>query len=390
MADINLTAEQVAALILSIGDKSKLKTADKQTLVGAINEVIDINFVPQIGDLDDLATSAKDNLVAAINEVAGNADNAATAAATAKQTADNAATAAGNAATAAATAQQTADQAATDAKNAVHGMDISRNTNGGYTAKWTENSKAKSASIYGGVGLAEVTEIMSFNTDTQLPMLQKSKIDGSHEYPVMIGDLLVYTGADYIVSVWSAEAGTNVEQTIAARNEVFRVRAVSNYGTDDEYYNVERTGLVLQENGFVDRREEWLAWLLESEGQTSDADVGLSQVFRFLKQLPDGLHYLDNTACWGKFWSVNQGGKCVVFAPPDIYIITGDSGVLKMTSAGTLEKYSNGGEMLVKTVDLLNCVPPKTTAADALKIWAVGVDGTPAWTAVVNAEEVAV
>ena len=390
MADINLTAEQVAALILSIGDKSKLKTADKQTLVGAINEVIDSNFVPQIGDLDDLATSAKDNLVAAINEVAGNADNAATAAATAKQTADNAATAAGNAATAAATAQQTADQAATDAKNAVHGMDISRNTNGWYTAKWTENSKAKSASIYGGVGLAEVTEIMSFNTDTQLPMLQKSKIDGSHEYPVMIGDLLVYTGADYIVSVWSAEAGTNVEQTIAARNEVFRVRAVSNYGTDDEYYNVERTGLVLQENGFVDRREEWLAWLLESEGQTSDADVGLSQVFRFLKQLPDGLHYLDNTACWGKFWSVNQGGKCVVFAPPDIYIITGDSGVLKMTSAGTLEKYSNGGEMLVKTVDLLNCVPPKTTAADALKIWAVGADGTPAWTAVVNAEEVAV
>lgn len=400
MADINLTAEQVAALILSIGDKSKLKTADKQTLVGAINEVIDSNLAPQIGDLDDLATSAKDNLVAAINEVAGNADNAATAAATAKQTADNAATAAGNAATAAATAQQTADnaataagnaataaqnaqqtadQAATDAKNAVHGMDISRNTNGGYTAKWTENSKAKSASIYGGVGLARVTEIMSFNTDTQLPMLQKSKIDGSHEYPVMIGDLLVYTGADYIVSVWSAEAGTNVEQTIAAKNEVFRVRAVSNYGTDDEYYNVERTGLVLQENGFVDRREEWLAWLLESEGQTSDADVSLSQVFRFLKQLPDGLHYLDNTACWGKFWSVNQGGKCVVFAPPDIYIITGDSGVLKMTSAGTLEKYSNSGEMLVKSVDLLNSVPPKTTSADAGKVLTVAADGSLVW-----------
>ena len=195
----------------------------------------------------------------------------------------------------------------------------------------------------------------------------------------MIGDLLVYTGADYIVSVWSAEAGTNVEQTIAVRNEVFRVRAVSNYGTDDEYYNVERTGLVLQENGFVDRREEWLAWLLESEGQTSDADVGLSQVFRFLKQLPDGLHYLDNPSCWGKFWSVNQGGKCVVFAPPDIYIITGDSGVLKMTSAGTLEKYSNSGEMLVKSVDLLNSVPPKTTSADAGKVLTVAADGSLVW-----------
>ena len=46
MADINLTAEQVAALILSIGDKSKLKTADKQTLVDAINEVIDRNLAP--------------------------------------------------------------------------------------------------------------------------------------------------------------------------------------------------------------------------------------------------------------------------------------------------------------------------------------------------------
>ena len=144
-------------------------------------------------------------------------------------------------------------------------------------------------------------------------------------------------------------------------------------------WNVERTGLVLQENGFVDRREEWLAWLLESEGQTSDADVSLSQVFRFLKQLPDGLHYLDNTACWGKFWSVNQGGKCVVFAPPDIYIITGDSGVLKMTSAGTLEKYSNSGEMLVKSVDLLNSVPPKTTSADAGKVLTVAADGSLVW-----------
>lgn len=46
MADINLTAEQVAALILSIGDKSKLKTADKQTIVDAINEVIDSNLAP--------------------------------------------------------------------------------------------------------------------------------------------------------------------------------------------------------------------------------------------------------------------------------------------------------------------------------------------------------
>lgn len=47
MADINLTAEQVAALILSIGDKSKLKTEEKQTLVDAINNVLDMRVNPQ-------------------------------------------------------------------------------------------------------------------------------------------------------------------------------------------------------------------------------------------------------------------------------------------------------------------------------------------------------
>ena len=46
MADINLTAEQVAALILSIGDKSKLKTEEKQTLVDAINNVLDMRVNP--------------------------------------------------------------------------------------------------------------------------------------------------------------------------------------------------------------------------------------------------------------------------------------------------------------------------------------------------------
>ena len=47
MADINLTAEQVAALILSIGDKSKLKTEQKQTLVDAINNVLDMRVNPE-------------------------------------------------------------------------------------------------------------------------------------------------------------------------------------------------------------------------------------------------------------------------------------------------------------------------------------------------------
>ena len=181
----------------------------------------------QIGDLYGLATDEKSDLVAAINEVAGKADNAATAAATAKQTADNAATA---------------------AKNAVSGMDISRNTNGGYTAKWTENSKAKSANIVGGVGLAQVTEILSYDLSTRLPRLFKPNLAGAPTYSVMIGDLIVYTGADFTVSVPSEEAGGVAKVTIAERNEVFRVVTVTEGGSENEGYIVERTGLILKDS----------------------------------------------------------------------------------------------------------------------------------------------
>ena len=74
MADINLTAEQVAALILSIGDKSKLKTADKQTIVDAINEVIDSNLAPSsvlytpMNLSDESKVQARENIDAEISE----------------------------------------------------------------------------------------------------------------------------------------------------------------------------------------------------------------------------------------------------------------------------------------------------------------------------------
>ena len=74
MADINLTAEQVAALILSIGDKSKLKTADKQTIVDAINEVIDSNLAPDsvlytpMNLSDESKAQARENIDAEISE----------------------------------------------------------------------------------------------------------------------------------------------------------------------------------------------------------------------------------------------------------------------------------------------------------------------------------
>ena len=208
---------------------------------------------------------------------------------------------------------------------------------------------------------------------------------GSPSNTVLTGDLIVYTGDDYYGLVGSAT------KKVAAKNEVFRVVTVTTDGDGNECYLVQRTGLILPGIGITDRREEWLAWLVaKNPDQTSDADVSRDEVFRFLCSLPDGLHYLDNPSCWGKFWAVNQRGRCVVFAPPDIYIVNTPTNILKLTGSGTLEKYNDPDSSAAKSVDLLNSVPPKTTADDALKIWAVGADGTPAWTEVKNVMEVSV
>ena len=265
---------------------------------------------------------------------------------------------------------------------AVTGMNITRGS-GHYTATWKDAGTEKSANIVGGAGLAQVTEILSYVSDTGLPKLHKSKLVGAPMYSVMIGDLIVYTGADYIGSVWSAEAGANVEQTVAAKNEVFRVVTVTDSGKDNEGYIVERTGLILPDIGVTDRRAEWLAWLLAEDGQTSDADVSMDEVFRFLRSLPSGLHYINNPGCWGEFWSVNQSGldgtnRCVVFAPPDIYIASGGT-VLKLSIDGTLKKSTDNGETFAKSVDLLNAIPPKPTSADAGKVLTVAADGSLVW-----------
>ena len=77
MADINLTAEQVAALILSIGDKSKLKTQSKQTLVDAINNLIDSNLAPAsvlytpMNLSDESKAQARENIGAVSEETVG-------------------------------------------------------------------------------------------------------------------------------------------------------------------------------------------------------------------------------------------------------------------------------------------------------------------------------
>lgn len=54
MADINLTAAQVAQIILSVGDTSQLKTTDKSTLVAAINELAGkITVIKSVDKLPD-------------------------------------------------------------------------------------------------------------------------------------------------------------------------------------------------------------------------------------------------------------------------------------------------------------------------------------------------
>ena len=397
----SITPEVADQILALVGAMSKLNTADKSSLVAAINEVlskITAGGVTSVAGKTGAVTLAAEDIAAQIDGT--EAKTVADALALLVDTLNRL-----DAADVAARIDGTEVESVADAlvelvrriNACVTGFSFAHNANGGYTATWTENGASKKASIYGGVGMAKVGTILRIDSDAFLPVFAKAALDGFHEYPVMIGDLIGYSGAD-VTQTFHVGVTTGDEKDIVvnvAHGEVFRVRAVSNYGTDDEYYNVERTGLVLPDIGVTDRREEWLAWLLEEDGQTSDADVAISEVFRFLRTLPDGLHYLDNPGCWGKFWSVNQAGldgktKCVVLAPPDIYIITADGGALKMTSTGTLEKYSNNGETLVKSVDLINAVPPKTTAEDALKIWAVGADGTPAWTEVKNVMEVAV
>lgn len=140
---------------------------------------------------------------------------------------------------------QIAEEAAKDV--AVTDFNITRGS-GHYTAAWKDAGTQKSANIVGGVGLAQVTEILSYASDTRLPKLLKSKLVGAPMYSVMIGDLIVYTGADFIASEWSEEAGRYVTVTVAERNEVFRVVTVTEGGSENEGYIVERTGLILKDS----------------------------------------------------------------------------------------------------------------------------------------------
>lgn len=66
MADINLTAAQVAQIILSVGDTSQLNTADKSTLVAAINELA--GKITVIKSVDKLPDNPDPNVLYLIRE----------------------------------------------------------------------------------------------------------------------------------------------------------------------------------------------------------------------------------------------------------------------------------------------------------------------------------
>ena len=66
MADINLTAAQVAQIILSVGASSQLNTTDKSTLVAAINELA--GKITVIKSVDKLPDNPDPNVLYLIRE----------------------------------------------------------------------------------------------------------------------------------------------------------------------------------------------------------------------------------------------------------------------------------------------------------------------------------
>ena len=382
MADINLTAEQVAALILSIGDKSKLKTADKQTIVGAINEVIDSNLAPtQIGDLDDLATDAKSDLVAAINEVAGNADNAATAAATAQQTADNAATAAGNAATAAQNAQQTADQAATDAIKAAGAAAYAVK----YRAQDLSDSQKKQARTNIGapeMGVTDVTpEWLAWCDDNGIADADCTESDVFSFLKTLSSGIYCLTTGTF-GQVWALIYVVYAKRLVAViegRVYVGEDTVISDIGiiayggkkakitdiADSVYEDITSSYEAANTSGTLTPAEYVKRLAKDGRYRIRIGSIGDAL---FEKMTVDGSKWL-----FGR----STDGVSVSYT-----IDRDDTTLLSMSTAGTAKIGDN-------TV-LTDAFIAKPTSADAGKVLTVGAGGNPEWTAVVNAEEVAV
>ena len=327
-----------------------------------------------IGDLTNLSTDAKDNLVAAINEVAGKADNAATAAATAQQTADQAATAAGNAATAAATAQQTADQAAGAAAYAVK-----------YRAQDLSASQKKQARKNIGapeMGVTDVTpEWLAWCVDKGIADADCTENDVfSFLITLSSGVYCLTTG--FFGQVWALIYGAYSKHLVAfiegrvyvEEDTAIYDRGVLAYGgkkakitdiSDSVYeditssYEAANTSGTLTPAGYVKS--------LAKDGKYR-IRIGSIGDALFEKMTVDGSKWL-----FGR----STDGVSVSYT-----IDRDDTTLLSMSTAGTAKIGDN-------TV-LTDAFIAKPTSADAGKVLTVGAGGNPEWTAVVNAEEVAV
>ena len=353
MADINLTAEQVAALILSIGDKSKLKTADKQTLVGAINEVIDSNLAPQIGDLDDLATSAKDNLVAAINEVAGNADNAATAAQN---------------------AQQTADQAAGAAAYAVK-----------YSAQDLSASQKKQARTNIGapeMGVTDVTtEWLAWCDDNGIADADCTASDVFSFLKTLSSGIYCLT-TGFLGPVWALLYAAYSKRPVAViEGRVYVGEYTVIYGSGMIAYGGKKAKITdIADSVYED---------VTSSYETANTSGTLTPAEYVKRLYKDGKYRIRIGSIGDALFEkmTVDGRKWLFCRSTDVEIVSytidrDDTTLLSMSTAGAAEI---GGKAV-----LTDAFIAQPTSADAGKVLTVGASGDPVWTAVVNAEEVAV
>ena len=371
--------------IMQTGDGTKLQTCSFDVLVAASEvsgdeskdyyKMVTLEGLQnQIGDLDNLSTTAKDNLVAAINEVAGKADNAATAAETAQQTADQAATAAGNAATAAATAQQTADQAAGAAAYAVK-----------YRAQDLSASQKKQARKNIGapeMGVTDVTTEWLAWCDANGIADADCTEDDVFSFLKTLSSGIYCLTTGFFGQVWALIYVVYAKRLVAViegrvyvgEDTVISDSGIIAYGekkakitdiADSVYKDITSSYEAANTSGTLTPAEYVKRLSKDGKYRIRIGSVGDTL---FEKMTVDGRKWLFGRSTDGVSVS---------------YTIERDgTTLLSMSTAGTAKIGDN-------TV-LTDAFIAKPTSADAGKVLTVGAGGNPEWTAVVNAEEVAV
>lgn len=331
-------------------------------------------LLAEIGDLGNLSTTAKDNLVAAINEGVGKADNAATAAATAKQTADNAATAA-------ATAQQTADQAATAAgKAATAAANTVKYTAQALTASQKEQARKNIGAPE--MGVTDVTpEWLAWCDDNGIADADCTEFNVfSFLKTLSSGVYCLTTG--FFGQVWSLIYGDYSKHLVAfIEGRVYVEEDTAIYDSGIIAYGGKKAKITdIADSVYEDITSSYEA--ANTSGTLTPAGYvkSLAKDGRYrirIGSIGDAL--FEKMTVDGSKWLFGRStdGVSVSYT-----IDRDDTTLLSMSTAGTAKIGDN-------TV-LTDAFISKPTSADAGKVLTVGAGGNPEWTAVVNAEEVAV